>query len=412
MSSISAFQSQMDSISRLILRANAHRDILQQRQDAEAEDIQLIADWDETIAAIEAIPEADRSAEQTADLAKTKALRDLLQTRMDRAQDLASAAAAAVPTSGVLEEKDEDTPAETFFDAVEGNEDEEHFEAFAGRRRSPEDEIRHRLSGKTSQGKVLLSQQVVKQLVSVLLSPGRKLDGQFIGKVIKNMPWAKICPSDDQKLYLEDGEVRTKTTNLAEGFFKPPANFELGLGVPYPMNRAELQVVLGTLRQQAEQIVDDHDNPEEREELHAFVRQVCRSYHQVLQNSLSPSASSIGGKAVFEAIHTKGHSINGVEFLSQEGISFGQVWCEIAVVAGSFRGEYQRLLLTESSATVKDIARDHCELGASGHLDMRVLRHALVYKDLLIPKHAKTLLKAMTDESFTPFAQKYQKKNK
>ena len=102
-SSISAFQSQMNSISRLILRANAHRDILQQRQDAEAEDIQQIAEWDANIAAIEAIPEADRSAEQTADLVKTKALRDLLQTRMTRAKDLATATAAVVPTHGVLE---------------------------------------------------------------------------------------------------------------------------------------------------------------------------------------------------------------------------------------------------------------------------------------------------------------------
>ena len=413
MSSISAFQSQMESISRLILRANAHRDILQQRQDAEAEDIQQIADWNANIAAIEAIPEADRSAEQTVDLAKTEALRDLLQTRMTRAKNLATATAAIVPTHGVLEEKVEATPVETFFDAVENDdEDEEHFDAFAGRRRSPEDEIRHRLAGKKTQGKVLLSEPVVKRLFSVLLHFGAKFDGQYVGRVIQNSSWAQVQPPENMKFHFDeaDGTMKAKSTTVAEGFAKPPTNFELGLGVPHPMNRAEFLVVLGTLRQQAEQVVNDHDRPEHRDELYAFVRQVCRAFHQVLENSLAPSASSTGGKAVFEAIHTKGHGINGITVLRDEGLAFGQVWCEVAAVAGAFRGEYQRLLLTDRAATVSDIARDHGELGAEGHLDMRVLRHSHVYKDLLIPKQAKVLLKAMTEESFVAYNQKHQKK--
>ena len=100
----------------------------------------------------------------------------------------------------------------------------------------------------------------------------------------------------------------------------------------------------------------------------------------MLENSLAPSASSTGGKAVFEAIHTKGHGINGITVLRDEGLAFGQVWCEVASVAGAFRGEYQRLLLMDRTATVSDIARDHGELGAEGHLDMRVLRHSHVYK--------------------------------
>ena len=120
----------------------------------------------------------------------------------------------------------------------------------------------------------------------------------------------------------------------------------------------------------------------------------------------------MGGKAVFESIHTKGHNINGITVLRDEGLAFGQVWCEVAVVAGALRGEYQRLLLSDSTATVKDIARDHDELGASGHLNVRVLKHAQVFKELLIPKHAKTLLKAMTNESFTAFNRKHQQKKK
>jgi hypothetical protein len=309
----------MERINRFILQASAQREILQQRQDAEAEDLQRIADWDDIITAIQAIEGADRSAEQTAELEKTKALRDLLQTRMARSKDIAAAAARTVPDVQLDEEK-ETAPrirGDTFYDAIDREDEDEHFEAFAGRRRSPEDEIRHRLAGKKTQGKVLLSEPVVKRLVSVLLHFGAKFDGQYVGRVIQNSSWAQVQPPENMKFHFDEAEgtMKAKSTTVAEGFAKPPANFELGLGVPHPMNRAEFLVVLGTLRQQAEQVVSDHDKPEHRDELYAFVRQVCRAFHQVLENSLAPSASSTGGKAVFEAIHTKGHGINGITVL-------------------------------------------------------------------------------------------------
>ena len=91
----------------------------------------------------------------------------------------------------------------------------------------------------------------------MLLYFGHRLDGQFVGSVIRNMAWAQGRETSGIKLETDaEGHPQLKSTNttVAEGFAKPPTNFELGLGVPHPLNRAELLVVLATLRQQAEEV--------------------------------------------------------------------------------------------------------------------------------------------------------------
>jgi hypothetical protein len=411
---MASFEDQINEIDRFILRAAQSRDLLQRRLDAEAEDILQLADWNATIENIEAMDQ--RSAERTATLNSTRVLRDRLQSRLDLQRDTQAAAAAVVAAAeaaavaaaaddaaGQIEGKDDDDGAEQFGDIPD-------------RRLPPEQEMRRRLQGAHNAGTVHLGEPVVKRLVSLLLYFGHRLDGQFVGSVIRNMAWAQGRETSGIKLETDaEGHPQLKSTNttVAEGFAKPPTNFELGLGVPHPLNRAELLVVLATLRQQAEEVVGAYDGkPEEKAELFAFVRQVCRAFHQVLQNSLAPNADSPGGKSLFEAIHKKNHGVNGVKVLRDESRLFGNAWCEICAVSGALRGEYQRLLLSDKDATVRDIAADHEELGPHGRLNLRVLRHAHLYKELLLPKHATTLLKSMSDESFEPFNRKHQQGKK
>ena len=90
---MASFEDQINEIDLFILRAARSRDLLQRRQDAEAEDILQLADWNATIENIEAMDQ--RSAEHTATLTSTRALRDRLQSRLDLQRDTQAAAAAA-----------------------------------------------------------------------------------------------------------------------------------------------------------------------------------------------------------------------------------------------------------------------------------------------------------------------------
>ena len=90
---MASFEDQINEIDRFILRAAQSRDLLQRRQEAEAEDILQLADWNATIENIEAMDQ--RSAEHTATLTSTRVLRDRLQSRLDLQRDTQAAAAAA-----------------------------------------------------------------------------------------------------------------------------------------------------------------------------------------------------------------------------------------------------------------------------------------------------------------------------
>ena len=90
---MASFEDQINEIDQFIVRAARSRDLLQRRQEAEAEDILQLADWNATIENIEAMDQ--RSAEHTATLTSTRVLRDRLQSRLDLQRDTQAAAAAA-----------------------------------------------------------------------------------------------------------------------------------------------------------------------------------------------------------------------------------------------------------------------------------------------------------------------------
>ena len=83
---MASFEDQINEIDQFIVRAAQSRDLLQRRQDAEAEDILQLADWNATIENIEAMDQ--RSAEHTATLTSTRVLRDRLQSRLDLQRDM------------------------------------------------------------------------------------------------------------------------------------------------------------------------------------------------------------------------------------------------------------------------------------------------------------------------------------
>ena len=91
---MASFEDQINEIDQFIVRAAQSRDLLQRRQEAEAEDILQLADWNATIENIEAMDQ--RSAERTATLNSTRVLRDRLQSRLDLQRDTQAAAAAVV----------------------------------------------------------------------------------------------------------------------------------------------------------------------------------------------------------------------------------------------------------------------------------------------------------------------------
>ena len=68
---MASFEDQINEIDRFILRASQSRDLLKRRQDAEAEDIIQLADWNATIGNIEDMAADQRSAEHTATLTST-----------------------------------------------------------------------------------------------------------------------------------------------------------------------------------------------------------------------------------------------------------------------------------------------------------------------------------------------------